>query len=113
MKWFGESWGAPVCVPEDHVATPVGASCLRCHETVAAEDIGVMMPYFGALDAPVELIPMHHACLMRSVIPDWDARQSGTRLTHHERSQCAWEDWDEEEIARELAPWPNGRGGSE
>lgn len=107
MKWFGESWGAPVCIPANHVATPVGASCLRCDAPIREKDVGVVMPFIRNIEAPPDMVPMHHDCLMRSVIPDWDARKSGPRLiSHHERSQAAWEDWDDEEILSELAPWP-------
>jgi hypothetical protein len=27
VRWFGESWGAPVCDPRTHVDTPVGSAC--------------------------------------------------------------------------------------
>lgn len=37
MKWFGASWGAPCCVPEDHVPTPVGLACERCDRPIERE----------------------------------------------------------------------------
>jgi hypothetical protein len=33
MKWFGESWNAPVCESTERVAVPVGETCVRCRET--------------------------------------------------------------------------------
>lgn len=30
VKWFGRSWGAPVCDPEDHEETPLEARCGKC-----------------------------------------------------------------------------------
>lgn len=54
-KWFGESWGAPVCEPSEHVDPPVGELCAghpHMHhefrpEVIAADDQGVMIPYLG------------------------------------------------------------------
>jgi hypothetical protein len=39
MRWFGESWGAPVCEDAEHVATPVGCECFECEL-----DQGFMLP---------------------------------------------------------------------
>jgi len=66
MKWFGESWGAPVCEPEEHIETPVGEPCGYCDEPIAEGDIGFRMPFvsdpsgIGHMDA-------HHACLLRVI----------------------------------------------
>lgn len=44
-RWFGDSWGAPVCMPERHVATPDSAPCAgRCGRRIGPGDQGVMLP---------------------------------------------------------------------
>jgi len=75
MKWFGESWGAPVCEGE-HVETPVGVLCAHCDEPIEAGDQGIMMD--GGYEYNVEDVvekrvrfeshPWHHDCFLRSVI---------------------------------------------
>jgi hypothetical protein len=66
MKWFGESWDAPVCEIVDHVATPVGEKCLHCDEPIAEGDYGVVIPLVdGNATIP---IPEHYACFMRRII---------------------------------------------
>ena len=27
MRWFGRTWGAPCCKPENHCLTPIGKPC--------------------------------------------------------------------------------------
>jgi len=41
MKWFGESWGAPACDPEEHTETPVGEDCFHCDEEIVEGDSGI------------------------------------------------------------------------
>lgn len=41
--WFGESWGAPMCEPDEHAPTPVGVLCFQCEEAVEEGDKGVLM----------------------------------------------------------------------
>lgn len=53
VRWFGESWGAPVCDPRAHVETPVDRRCFghdHLHpagrsELIEEGDQGVMIPY--------------------------------------------------------------------
>jgi len=66
MKWFGESWGAPVCEPEDHAATPVGKLCGGCREPIREIDHGVIMPFLGSETDDKEMA-MHLSCLMRNL----------------------------------------------
>ena len=39
--WFGESWGAPICVKDDHIHTPIGESCTFCEEVFVNGDQGI------------------------------------------------------------------------
>jgi hypothetical protein len=42
MKWFGESWGAPVCKAVQRTETPVGVRCERCDKKIRERDQGVV-----------------------------------------------------------------------
>lgn len=44
MKWFGPTWGAPICIPREHVEVPVGEACCICNRTIREEDQGVEIP---------------------------------------------------------------------
>jgi hypothetical protein len=65
--WFGKSWGAPVCDPEDHAETPVGSKCWRCKKDIAADDQGVTMPLVGV--EGVTLIHAHLDCYVKTLLP--------------------------------------------
>ncbi len=74
MKWFGESWGAPVCDPDDHVEPPVGMPCARCDRAIIEDDQGVFLPLLTMKVEPdvagvleVEVQPWHLDCFLRSV----------------------------------------------
>ena len=66
MKWFGNSWGAPICKPEDRADTPVGENCYLCEVAIMPSEIGVIMPYSGEAYAFLEL-PAHLQCLLNSL----------------------------------------------
>jgi hypothetical protein len=65
--WFGKSWGAPVCDPEDHVPTPVGALCMRCQERIAKDDQGVTLPATGF--EGMTLAHWHLDCYLKTILP--------------------------------------------
>ena len=77
MKWFGESWGAPVNETVEHAETPVGELCSRCTGPIKAEDRGVIIPCFvekpndtpgsGLVSAWVDQ-PEHLACFQAEVL---------------------------------------------
>jgi hypothetical protein len=64
-KWFGTSWNAPCCMPETHVATPVGLPCEHCEEEFETGDDGFVIPVMT--DPPREGY-FHRACWLRSTI---------------------------------------------
>lgn len=45
MQWFGESWGAPVCILTEHVDTPLGKVCVDCEKEIRPGDSGFVVPY--------------------------------------------------------------------
>jgi len=67
MVWFGASWGAPVCDPEKHVETPLGAACGFCENPVQKGEYGVVLPFAGAAKDDPPWLPYHHRCFMKSL----------------------------------------------
>lgn len=65
--WFGQSWGAPVCDPEDHVDTPVGKACIECLESIVSGDQGITMPLLLAEGSMI--IAYHLDCYLRKIRP--------------------------------------------
>jgi hypothetical protein len=60
VSWFGESWGAPCCDPDEQVETPVGAGCAFCAEPIADGDRGFV--------GPGDALPSHLECTLRCVL---------------------------------------------
>lgn len=67
MKWFGQSWGAPVCKPETHSETPTEEDCTQCEQPILATDSGVTLPFSGGPDDTRTELSYHHQCYMRSL----------------------------------------------
>ena len=42
VRWFGDTWGAPICDPAYHVEVPVGTLCIECAKPVKGKDRGVV-----------------------------------------------------------------------
>jgi hypothetical protein len=73
MRWFGESWGAPVCEDTAHADTPVGEECDACPEPIEGDDQGFLLPFYDT-DAVSE-IAYHRGCLMGAILgPDYTRR---------------------------------------
>lgn len=62
MNWFGQSWGAPICQPADHMETPVDECCTRCDLAIGSDDQGLMLPNEEGF-----LIPFHLVCFLRAI----------------------------------------------
>lgn len=72
VRWFGESWGAPVCDPRAHVETPVGMDCAghdHMHKArsgvVEPGDQGVTLPFYST--AGVITIAYHLECWLHAI----------------------------------------------
>jgi hypothetical protein len=63
--WFGPSWGALVCDPANHMATPVGEKCLDCKKVFVDGDQGMTIPH--ASDEGVDLRSIHIDCFLREI----------------------------------------------
>lgn len=69
MKWFGKSWGSPVCFPPMHTETPVGNTCIECEKPIKEDDQGLILPIAFQDDSlPPEAI-YHLCCFINSVFP--------------------------------------------
>lgn len=64
VKWFGESWGAPVNDPASQVPAPVGQLCATCAKPVESGDRGVLIP---TLDAAEVHTAWHLGCWFREI----------------------------------------------
>lgn len=74
MKWFGDTWGAPINETVEHTDTPVGEICLQCEEPILAGDRGVLIPHLAGSQSehapPMswESRPWHIDCWCRSIL---------------------------------------------
>jgi hypothetical protein len=65
MKWFGPSWGAPICEPVDEASSPVGEDCLLCHEPIREGQRGVLLVFSDEKGS--RYVPEHIDCFCRSL----------------------------------------------
>lgn len=64
MRWFGESWGAPIC-EEEQIDTPVGEPCTLCEKEIEADDQGFEVPFW---DGPFSTFVFYHKdCFLDSI----------------------------------------------
>lgn len=61
MRWFGESWGAPICDAERHAATPTSLHCMQCDGRIADGDQGLIVEYFSP--GGVSNLALHRRCM--------------------------------------------------
>lgn len=63
IKWFGQSWGAPVNTDAEHVETPVGGHCMSCDKPIQPGDQGFQLHHgFNG-----EYRPWHKDCLLDAI----------------------------------------------
>lgn len=66
MRWFGESWGAPACQPENREPTPVGNKCIRCDQWFKHGDQGFLIPMYYPEEENL-YAAWHRDCLLASL----------------------------------------------
>lgn len=69
-QWFGDSWGAPCCDPNDHVATPVGELCMHCREPIVLGSQGLIHSVVHAVEEGKVVWsrePTHVYCYLRTI----------------------------------------------
>lgn len=67
MKWFGISWKAPVCIPENHVATPKG-DCYLCEHPIHPGHAGVIVPFGGPPEDTRTEVALHLRCYINGLV---------------------------------------------
>jgi hypothetical protein len=88
--WFGNSWGAPCCDPEEHIETPVGEKCPRCGELIGHLDQGVTMTLVP-LSGPATLIHTHLDCFLKQILPHGpDCKRCRGRERRLHKMDCAY-----------------------
>lgn len=63
MKAFGKPWAHEEM---EIIPTPVGQRCIHCDEPIAADDQGVVMPYFPPVNG-VDEVAQHRECFLRKI----------------------------------------------
>lgn len=66
-QWFGPQTNAPISKILAQVPVPVGQLCLFCDKAIKADDIGLMLGYYGAPGEEGRLRPAHHKCLLKNL----------------------------------------------
>ncbi len=66
MRWFGESWGAPVCDPEFQVPVPKGEECVNCGQEIVSDDAGFIIPHLSLSELPRNRA-YHRDCFLREI----------------------------------------------
>ena len=67
MRWFGKSWGAPVCDPKTFVPWPHVPAfcrlCVECGQPIEHDQGGLMVPCLPSGSSGWHLIGYHRGCL--------------------------------------------------
>lgn len=66
MKWFGKTWGAPICSVVDKIETPVGEQCSLCEKTIDIGDCGFVLLAVG-IGGTLKARGYHRDCLYRNM----------------------------------------------
>lgn len=61
LSWFGESWGAPVCIQAPQTAVPEGTRCASCREPIRVGESGLRVPHHSA-HRGVKMDSYHRHC---------------------------------------------------
>ncbi len=77
VRWFGQSWRAPVNNPRAHIATPTDTKCAHCNAPIEDGDQGITMPYLH--DNIEDRIAYHLDCFLHTIGAGsaWDAWKDG------------------------------------
>ncbi len=99
FRWFGPSWGAPVCDDVPHDQTPVGAECRCCHQRIKEGDQGFIFtralfpaPQLGDGMWAAVFDPFHLDCWMRTITE----RKVGVREGRSVSESEVYDDCDDE-----------------
>ncbi len=71
IRWFGKSWGAAVCEPDQHTETPVGIACMRCRVAIEPRDRGFALQCADVNDQGelvVSTVVEHLRCFINGLV---------------------------------------------
>lgn len=66
VRWFGDSWHAPVNDPRARVESPVDQRCIHCHLWIGPADRGVTIPYLNVDTGPTT-VAYHLKCFLDEI----------------------------------------------
>jgi hypothetical protein len=90
-RWFGETWGAPCCHPDEHIETPVGIRCAHCSRPFVAGDQGVVLTLIASLDdsrTGMQTMPLAYHCGCSVAV--LEAGKDSDRLVEFGRVRGYW-----------------------
>lgn len=62
VRWFGESWRAPINDPRAEIPIPVGEQCIYCHLPIVSDDQGISVP-----GPPTGRVVFHKDCFFDEI----------------------------------------------
>lgn len=70
LKWFGKSWGAPICTLDSSVSTPIGVGCAGCAMSIKKDDAGLLVAAIGISmeGLPPNRVAYHYECFMMTLL---------------------------------------------
>lgn len=85
VRWFGETWDAPICEDGYQVESPLGEVCLYCEGVIEDGERGVLTAASPSIEGTfrwwiggheVYVAAYHIDCFLSSIIPDHLVRVS-------------------------------------
>lgn len=67
VRWFGESWGAPICDPRANIPAPIDQNCLACHLPIKSNDQGVGTLSYGIEHSVDGYVYYHLDCFLAEI----------------------------------------------
>lgn len=66
VKWFGESWEAPVNHTNERAEIPETRHCAECEKEIRRGDRGLLLPYYGPPEGIRDMV-YHLDCFLRCI----------------------------------------------
>jgi len=67
IKWFGESWGAPINEQAQRVGTPIDQNCIACTKPIYWGDQGFVVAYLGIGAERSGEVVYHKDCFFKDI----------------------------------------------
>lgn len=67
LRWFGPSWGAPLCSEDRQSPAPVGQPCFRCAKPIQANTSGILMWHMEEDPNEDSYKPYHRECALQRI----------------------------------------------